>query len=119
MRSTSGAIAGWASTPRRSARWLDPTFTHYLARWEGRPVAVARRATFDGISYLSSIGTATWARGRGFGRLVTAAASSDAVAAGSEWTYLGVFADNRGGHPAVPGLGFDRVGEPCPDLLLI
>ncbi|MBI3748836.1 MAG: hypothetical protein HY262_08335, partial [Chloroflexi bacterium] len=73
-----------------------PTFTHYLARWDGRPVAVARRATFDGISYLSSIGTAAWGRGNGFGRLVTAVASSDAVAAGSRWTHLGVFADNRG-----------------------
>jgi predicted GNAT superfamily acetyltransferase len=96
-----------------------PTFTHYLARWDGRPVAVARRATFDGISYLSSIGTAAWGRGRGFGRLVTAAASADAVAAGSEWTHLGVFADNRAAIRLYRDLGFDRVGEPCPDLLLI
>jgi ribosomal protein S18 acetylase RimI-like enzyme len=96
-----------------------PTFTHYLARLDGRPVAVARRATFDGISYLSSIGTASWGRGRGFGRLVTAAASADAVAAGSEWTHLGVFADNRGAIRLYRDLGFDRVGEPCPDLLLI
>ncbi|HEY6014889.1 MAG TPA: GNAT family N-acetyltransferase [Candidatus Limnocylindrales bacterium] len=96
-----------------------PTFTHYLARWDGRPVAVARRATFDGISYLSSIGTAAWGRGNGFGRLVTAVASSDAVAAGSEWTHLGVFADNRGAIRLYGDLGFDRVGEACPDLLLI
>jgi len=94
-------------------------FTHYLARWDGRPVAVARRATFDGISYLSSIGTASWGRGRGFGRLVTAAASSDAIAAGSDWTHLGVFADNRGAIRLYRDLGFERVGEPCPDLLLI
>jgi len=96
-----------------------PTFTHYLARSDGRPVAVARRATFDGVSYLSSIGTATWGRGRGFGRLVTAAAASDAVVAGSEWTHLGVFADNRGAIRLYGDLGFERVGEPCPDLLLI
>lgn len=96
-----------------------PTFTHYVARWDGRPVAVARRATFDGISYLSSIGTAAWARGRGFGRLVTAIASSDATAAGSEWTHLGVFADNRGAIRLYRDLGFERVGEACPDLLLI
>ena len=95
------------------------TFTHYLARWDGRPVAAARRATFDGISYLSSIGTASWGRGRGYGRLVTALASSDAVAAGSEWTHLGVFADNRGAIRLYRDLGFDRVGESCPDLLLI
>ncbi len=95
------------------------TFTHYLARWQGRPVAAARRATFDGISYLSSIGTATWGRGRGFGRLVTAVASSDAVAAGSELTHLGVFADNRAAIRLYRDLGFDRVGESCPDLLLV
>ena len=94
-------------------------FTHYVARWEGRPVAVARRATFDGVSYLSSIGTAAWGRGRGYGRLVTAVASSDAVAAGSEWIHLGVFADNRGAIRLYRDLGFDRVGEPCPDLLLV
>jgi hypothetical protein len=96
-----------------------PIFTHYLARLDGRPVAVARRATFDGISYLSSIGTAGWVRGRGIGRLVTAAASIDAVAAGSEWTHLGVFADNRTAIRLYRDLGFDRLGEPCPDLLLI
>ena len=95
------------------------SFSHYLVRWEGRPVAAARRATFDGVSYLSSIGTAAPARGRGFGRLVTAAAAADAVAAGSEWTHLGVFADNEEAIRLYRGLGFDRVGNPCPDLLLV
>jgi ribosomal protein S18 acetylase RimI-like enzyme len=95
------------------------TFTHYLARLDGRPAAVARRATFDGISYLSSIGTAAWARGRGLGRVVTAVASSDAIAAGSEWTHLGVFADNRAALRLYHDLGFELVGAPCPDLLLV
>ena len=36
-----------------------PSFTHYLLRFDGQPAAVARRATFDGMSYLSSIGTAS------------------------------------------------------------
>ena len=39
------------------ASLADPRFTHYLVRRGGEPVAVARRATFDGLSYLSSIGT--------------------------------------------------------------
>lgn len=95
------------------------SFTHYLVSLEGRPVAVARRATFDGVSYLSSIGTATSSRGRGFGRLVTAASAADAVAAGSDWTHLGVFVDNREAIRLYRGLGFERVGEPCPDLLLV
>lgn len=96
-----------------------PWFTHYLVRLDGRPAAVARRATFDGLSYLSSIGTAAWARGRGLGRLVTAAAVGDALAAGSEWTYLGVFADNDAAIGLYQGSGFQRVGEAGPDLLLV
>jgi ribosomal protein S18 acetylase RimI-like enzyme len=94
-------------------------FTYYLASLDGNPAAVARRATFDGASYLSSIGTASWARGRGFGRVVTAAASVDAVEAGSAWTYLGVFADNEVAQRVYRNVGFAQVGDPCPDLLLV
>lgn len=94
-------------------------FTHYLVRLDGRPAAVARRATFDNLTYLSSIGTAGWARGQGFGRIVTAAAIRDALEAGSEWTYLGVFADNDAAIRLYEGLGFERVGEAGPDLLLV
>jgi ribosomal protein S18 acetylase RimI-like enzyme len=98
-----------------SHRW----FTHYLLRLDGRPAAVARRATFDNLTYLSSIGTASWARGRGFGRIVTAAAVRDALDAGSEWTYLGVFADNDVAIRLYERIGFARIGEPGPDLLLV
>lgn len=97
----------------------DPRFTHYLLRHEGRPAAVARRATFDGLSYLSSIGTAQWARGRGYGRVVTTVATRDSIEAGTEMTYLGVFADNRVAIRLYEGLGFERVGEAGPDLLLV
>lgn len=97
----------------------NPRFTHYLLRFEGQPAAVARRATFDGLSYLSSIGTAGWARGRGFGRLVTAAAIHDAVEGGCEWAYLGVFADNKVAIRLYEALGFERVGDAGPDLLLV
>jgi ribosomal protein S18 acetylase RimI-like enzyme len=97
----------------------NPWFTHYLLRLEGRPAAVARAATFDGLTYLSSIGTTSWGRGRGFGRIVTAAAVRDALRAGSDWTHLGVFADNELAIRLYTGLGFDQVGGPGPDLLLI
>jgi ribosomal protein S18 acetylase RimI-like enzyme len=96
-----------------------PSFMHYLVRLDGQPAAVARRATFDGLSYLSSIGTSGWARQRGFGRLVTSWATLDAAATGSDWTYLGVFADNPGAIALYERLGFARVGESCPDLLLV
>jgi ribosomal protein S18 acetylase RimI-like enzyme len=80
---------------------------------------VARRATFDGLTYLSSIGTATWARGRGFGRVVTEVATHDAIRVGSTWTYLGVYADNKVAIRLYEGLGFERVGDAEPDLLLV
>lgn len=96
-----------------------PWFSHYLVRLEGQPAAVARRATFDGLSYISSIGTASWARRRGFGRIVTAAATRDALAAGSEWAYLGVFADNEVAIRLYEDLGYDRIGDAGPDLLLV
>jgi ribosomal protein S18 acetylase RimI-like enzyme len=96
-----------------------PWFTHYLVRVDGQPAAVARRATFDGLSYISSIGTASWARGRGFGRLVTAAATRDGLDAGSQWVYLGVFADNTVAIRLYERLGYERIGEAVPDLLLV
>ena len=97
----------------------NPVFTHYVVLDDGVPAAVARRATFDGASYLSSIGTAGWARHRGFGGLVTASAAADAAREGSEWTYLGVFADNPAAIRVYERLGFERVGESSPDMLLL
>lgn len=97
----------------------DPRFTHYLVAEGGRPLAVARRASFDGMSYLSSIGTTGAARGRGFGRFVTAAAVVDAFEAGSEWVHLAVFSDNDPAIRLYDGLGFQPVGEPGPDMMLV
>ncbi len=96
-----------------------PWFTHYLARIDGVPAAVVRRATFDQASYLSSIGTASWARGRGLGGLVTRIASHDAIRAGSRWTHLGVFEENLVAIHVYERSGFERIGTPAPDLVLI
>jgi ribosomal protein S18 acetylase RimI-like enzyme len=89
-----------------------------LVRVDGRPAAVARRTTFAGASYLSSIGTDPSFRGRGLGRLVTSIAVADALADGSRWTYLGVFDDNHVAHRLYASLGFVPVGDVAPDLLL-
>lgn len=89
-----------------------------LVRVDGAPAAVARRTTFAGASYLSSIGTDPAFRGRGLGRLATALAAADALAAGSRWTYLGVFEDNAVARAMYRSLGFVRIGGPAPDLLL-
>lgn len=101
------------------ASLADPRFVHYLVRRGGEPVAVARRATFDGLSYLSSIGTVDRARGLGLGRLVTASALVDALDAGSEWVHLGVFADNPPAITLYEQLGFVMSGEPGPDMVLV
>ena len=97
----------------------DPRFMHYLVRQEGVPVAAARRATFDGLSYLSSIGTVEAVRGLGLGRFVTAAAMLDALDEGSEWIHLGVFADNLPARRLYESLGFTMSGDPGPDMILI
>jgi len=94
-------------------------FTYYLVSIDGNPAAAARRATFDDASYLSSIGTATWARGWGLGRAVTAAATVDAADSGSRWTYLGVFDENEVAKRVYQDVGYVQVGASFPDLLLI
>ncbi|HET9082997.1 MAG TPA: GNAT family N-acetyltransferase, partial [Candidatus Limnocylindrales bacterium] len=101
------------------ASMADPRFMHYLVRRDEMPVAVARRATFDGISYLSSIGAVDVARGLGFGRFVTASAIVDGFAEGSEWIHLGVYADNRAARRLYESLGLQMAGEPGPDMILI
>lgn len=106
-------------TAETMASLSDPRFTHYLVRHRGVPAAVARRATFDRLSYLSSIGTVAWARGRGLGRLVTASAMVDAAHSGSDWIHLGVFADNVPAIALYERLGFVSGSEPGPDMLLV
>jgi ribosomal protein S18 acetylase RimI-like enzyme len=98
---------------------MDLRFTHYLVRRYGLALSVARRATFDGISYLSSIGTVASARGLGLGRFVTAMAMVDAAAAGSEWIHLGVFADNVAARRLYETLGFVMSGDPGPDMVFV
>ena len=93
-------------------------FHAVLVRVDGEPAATARRTTFAGASYLSSIGTHPAFQGRGLGRLASAVAMQDAVAAGSRWTYLGVFDDNLVARRMYEGLGFVQLGGPAPDLLL-
>jgi ribosomal protein S18 acetylase RimI-like enzyme len=89
-----------------------------LVRVDGVPAAVARRTTFAGATYLSSIGTDPAFRGRGLGRLVTGLAVADALADGSRWTYLGVFEENTVARTLYGSLGFVPVGGVAPDLLL-
>jgi ribosomal protein S18 acetylase RimI-like enzyme len=114
-----GADRRTAIERETSTSLRHPWFTHYLVRVDGVPASVARRATFDDASYLSSIGTAGWARGRGLGGLVTRSAVADAIRAGSRWTYLGVFADNPTAIGIYERAGLRQLGRAAPDLLLV
>ncbi len=95
-----------------------PELTVYLVRAGGTPVAVAKRLTFDGLTYLSSIGTRPGWQGRGLGAWVTVAAVTDGLAEGSRLTYLGVFADNLRARTLYERLGFATVGGEAGDFLL-
>jgi GNAT superfamily N-acetyltransferase len=89
-----------------------------LVSVDGVPAAIARRATTDAGSYLSSIGTRPAFRGRGLGALATALAVRDALAAGSEVVHLAVEAENDSALRLYERLGFATVGGAAPDLLL-
>jgi ribosomal protein S18 acetylase RimI-like enzyme len=96
----------------------SPSLHVVLIRVSGRAAAVAKRATRDGITYLSSIGTVPHHRNRGLGGLVTALAVADAVAAGSRWIYLKVDVHNVETQALYERLGFVAVPGQIDDLLL-
>jgi ribosomal protein S18 acetylase RimI-like enzyme len=89
-----------------------------LLRIDGEPAAIARRATNEEGSYLSSIGTRPRFRRAGLGALATALALQDALSAGGPVVHLAVESDNEPARQLYEGLGFAGVGEPAPDLLL-
>lgn len=98
---------------------LDAPELHlYVVRISGVVVAVAKRTTFDGASYLSSIATRPGWQGRGLGSLVTAAACRDALAGGERLTYLRVFPENTRARSVYERLGFATLGGRAADLLL-
>lgn len=89
-----------------------------LLRDDGEPVAMARRATVGGGSYLSSIGTRPSWRRHGYGSVVTALAVMEAIAAGSGLIHLAVDVTNEPARRLYEALGFGVLGDPVPDLLL-
>ncbi len=98
--------------------FASPVFHVGLVRVDGEPVAVGKRYTFDGASYLSAIGTRPGFQGRGYGSLVTNALVRDAAAADSRHVYLGVFSDNDRAIAVYRRSGFEILGERAGDYLL-
>jgi ribosomal protein S18 acetylase RimI-like enzyme len=95
----------------------DPRIVLVLARVDGVPAAVAKATTFDGCTYLSSIGTRPGFRGRGLAGLVTRHAVASSHGPAVHRTYLGVFSGNAPAVRLYQRLGFASIGE-SPDLLL-
>ncbi|MFI5258065.1 MAG: GNAT family N-acetyltransferase [Candidatus Limnocylindrales bacterium] len=96
----------------------QPFFHAYLVRIDGEPVATGERFTFDGASYVSSIGTRPAWRGRGLGRLITLALARDSIAGGVDLVYLGVYAENARAMRLYDQLGFEVLGPRSSDMLL-
>lgn len=96
-----------------------PGCSMLLVSIDGVPAAIARRATTEDGSYLSSIGTRPAFRGRGLGALATALAVRDALAAGSPVIHLAVEHENEEALRLYERLGFATVGEAAPDMLLL
>jgi ribosomal protein S18 acetylase RimI-like enzyme len=95
-----------------------PSFHTNVVTIGGEPVAVGSRYTFDGASYLSSIGTRSAWRGRGFGSMVTLSLAQDSIAAGVGLVYLSVHADNDAAIRLYGSLGFGVTGPMSADMLL-
>jgi ribosomal protein S18 acetylase RimI-like enzyme len=95
----------------------DPRVALVLVRVDGEPAACAKATTFDGLTYLSSIGTRDAFRGRGLAGLATRHAMAVAGARDAGRSYLGVFSTNEPALRLYTRLGFASVGE-SPDMLL-
>jgi ribosomal protein S18 acetylase RimI-like enzyme len=95
----------------------DPRVVLVLLRVDGEPAACAKATTFDGFTYLSSIGTRSAFRARGLAGLATRHVIAVTGARHAGRTYLGVFSDNEPALRLYTRLGFATVGE-SPDMLL-
>ena len=114
-----GALPGRAEQLAADLRLTldDPRVVLVLVRVDGEPAASAKATTFDGFTYLSSIGTRDAYRGRGLAGLATRHAMAVVGAREAGRTYLGVFSDNAPALQLYTRLGFASVGE-SPDMLL-
>jgi ribosomal protein S18 acetylase RimI-like enzyme len=113
-----GALPGRVSSLADDLRATlgDPRIVLALVRVDGEPAAAAKATTFDGWTYVSSVGTRVPFQGRGLAGLATRhALTLDGRVPGP--SYLGVFSGNEPALRLYDRLGFASVGE-SPDLLL-
>jgi ribosomal protein S18 acetylase RimI-like enzyme len=95
----------------------DPRIVVVLVRVDGEAAACAKATTFDGMTYLSSVGTRAAYRGRGLAGVATRHALEIGQGRGTGLAYLGVHSGNEPALRLYERLGFASVGE-SPDMLL-
>ncbi len=96
----------------------DPRIVLALVRVDGEPAAAAKATTFDGWTYISSVGTRAAFRGRALAGIATRlAVTAGGLVPAPVTSYLGVFSGNEPALRLYERLGFASVGE-SPDLLL-
>lgn len=96
----------------------DPAVDVRLIRVDGVPAAVGRSHAADRMSYLSAIGVRADYQGMGLGEAVTRALVEEALAAGHELIYLGVYAENERATRMYQRVGFASLGGTAPEYLL-
>jgi ribosomal protein S18 acetylase RimI-like enzyme len=95
----------------------QPHFHACMLTIDGEPAATGQRYTFDGASYLSSIGTRPPWRGLGLGAAVTRRLAADSLTEGIGLVYLAVEAENRPAIGLYRKLGFAIMGPRSSDML--
>ena len=78
----------------------------YLVSAGGRYVATTRLAVVAGLASLTSVGVLPEARGRGYGRLITAVATRAGLAGGARLVWLAVAPDNTAALRLYETLGY-------------
>lgn len=96
----------------------DPAADVRLIRVEGVPAAVGRAHSLDRMSYLSAIGVRAAYQGLGLGEAITRALVDEALTAGHDLIYLGVYAENDRARRLYERVGFATLGGKAPEYLL-
>ncbi len=89
----------------------DPRIAVVLVRVGGEPAACAKATTFDGMTYLSSIGTREAFRGRGLAAIATRHAVAIGTGRSPGIVYLGVHSGNSAGASPVRAPGLRHLGR--------
>ena len=104
--------AGFEAPPEIMAPYSSPEAfalpgaVPYLAREDGRVVAVGFGVFGEGIAGVFNIATVRAYRGRGYGRAVTSRVVADGIAGGADLAYL---ASSEEGYPLYQSMGFRTV----------